>query len=88
LSITLSVERVGSAWTTRAAERLGLATKATPLRVRWQEVPKRDNGIATRAITIDLSALRAGRYRMQLMVTADDGGTAVSERFVELFKPH
>jgi hypothetical protein len=87
LSITLSVERVGIGWTTRAAERVGLATKATPLRVRWQEVPKRDNGVASRAITIDLSALPAGRYRMHLMVAADDGSTAVSERFVELFKP-
>jgi hypothetical protein len=86
LSVTLTVERVGVGWTTRAAERLRLATKATPIRVRWQEVPKRDSGIASRAITIDLSALPAGRYRMQLMVTADDGSTAVSERSVELFK--
>jgi hypothetical protein len=86
LSVTLTVERVGIGWTTRAAERLRLATKATPIRVRWQEVPKRDSGIASRAITIDLSALPAGRYRMQLMVTADDGSTAVSERSVELFK--
>lgn len=86
LSVTLTVERVGIGWTTRAAERLRLATKATPLRVRWQEVPKRDSGIASRAITIDLSGLPAGRYRMQLMVTADDGSTTVSERSVELFK--
>jgi hypothetical protein len=87
LSVTLTVERVGIGWTTRAAERIGLARKATPLRVRWHEVPKRDSGITSRAITIDLSALPAGRYRMQLMVTADDGGTALSERLVELFKP-
>jgi hypothetical protein len=87
LSVTLTVERVGLGWGTRAAVRLRLAAKATPLRVRWQEVPKRDSGIASRAITVDLSALPAGRYRMQLMVTADDGSTAVSERFVELFKP-
>jgi hypothetical protein len=87
LSVTLTVERVDIGWRTRAAERLRIATKATPLRVRWQEVPKRDNGIASRAITIDLSALSPGRYRMQLLVTADDGSTAASERVVELFKP-
>jgi hypothetical protein len=86
LSIALTVERVGVAWRTRAAERLRLVTKATPLRVRWQEVPKRDSGIASRAITIDLSGLPAGRYRMQLTVTADDGSSAVSERLIELFK--
>jgi hypothetical protein len=87
LLVTLTVERVGIGWRTRTAERLHLATKATPLRVRWEEVPKRDSGIASRAITIDLSALPAGRYRMQLMVTAEDGSTAVSERFLELFTP-
>jgi hypothetical protein len=86
LSVTLTVERVGIGWRTRAAERLRLAATATPLRVRWQEMPRRDNGIASRAITIDLSALPAARYRMQLLVTADDGSSAVSERLVELYK--
>jgi hypothetical protein len=85
LSVTLSVERVGVGWQRRAAERLRLATKVTPLRVRWQEVPKRDAGFASRAIDIDLSALPAGRYRMQLTVVADDGSTTVSERLIELF---
>jgi hypothetical protein len=56
----------------------------TPLRVKWQEVPKRDSGFATRAISVDLSSLPAGRYRMQLAVVAEDGSNAVSERFVEL----
>jgi hypothetical protein len=87
LSVDLTVERVRVGWRTRAAEALRLASKATPLRVRWHEVPKRDSGIASRAIIIDVSALPAGRYRMQLMVTADDGSTAVSERSVELVAP-
>ncbi len=84
LGVMLTVERVGANWRTRAAERLGLARKATPLRVRWQEVPKRDSGIATRAIVIDVGGLPSGRYRMQLMVTSDDGTTATSERVIEL----
>jgi hypothetical protein len=87
LSIALTVQRVEAGWRTRIAEALRLTAKATPLRVRWQEVPQRDSGIASRAVTIDLSTLPAGRYRMQLTVTADDGSTAVSERFVELFVP-
>jgi hypothetical protein len=86
LSVTLTVERIDVGWRTRAAERLRLATKATPLRVRWQEVPKRDSGIASRAITIDVAALPTGRYRMQLAVVADDGSTATSERIVELVR--
>jgi hypothetical protein len=31
--------------------------------------------------------LPAGRYRMQLMIGADDGSVAVSERVVELYTP-
>jgi hypothetical protein len=86
LAVTLTVERVRVGWGRRAAERLGLAAKSTPLRVRWHEVPKRDSGIASRAIMVDLSALPAGRYRMQLAVAAADGSTAVSERSIELFE--
>jgi hypothetical protein len=87
LGVTLTVERVGANWRTRAAERLGLARKATPLRVRWQEVPRRDSGVATRAIVIDVATLPSGRYRMHLTVTADDGTTATSERIIELIAP-
>lgn len=84
LAVTLTVERVAVSWRTKAAERLGLASKVTPLRVRWHEVPKRDAGFASRAITVDLSTLPAGRYRMHLTVVAEDGATATSERLVEL----
>ncbi len=87
LSVTLSVERVSAGWRRRAAERLGLAQRATPLSVRWKEVPKRDSGIANRAIVIDVAHLPTGRYRMQLTVAADDGSTATSERLVELIPP-
>jgi hypothetical protein len=86
-SVTLTVERVRAGWMTRAAQALRLADKATPLRVRWQEVPTKDGGIVSRAITVDLSSLPAGSYRMQLLVAADDGATAESERLIELFNP-
>jgi hypothetical protein len=84
LVVTLTVERVGVGWHMKAAERLGLASKVTPLRVRWHEVPKRDAGFASRAITVDLSTLPAGRYRIHLTVVAEDGSTASSERLLEL----
>jgi hypothetical protein len=84
LSVTVSVERIGASWRTRAAERLGLTSKATPLRVRWQEVPTRESGIANRAIVIDLAMLPPGRYRIALAVAADDGSSATSERLIEL----
>lgn len=86
LSVTVTVERINVGWRTRAAERLRLAAKATPLRVRWQEVPTRDSGIASRAILIDLGTLPAGDYRMELTVTADDGSVARRERLIELVR--
>jgi hypothetical protein len=84
LSVTVVVERVGVPWHTRAAERLGLASKVTPLQVRWQEVPARDAEFVTRAITVDLASLPPGRYRMHLTALAEDGSAASSERLLEL----
>jgi hypothetical protein len=84
LSVTITVERIGASWRARAAERLRLGPKATPLRVRWQEVPTRDSGIANRAIVVDLAMLPPGRYRMALTVAAEDGSSAMRERVIDL----
>lgn len=84
LEITLVVESTRRSWSRRAAERLGLTDRITPLRVRWREVPQRDAGYAARAITVDLSTLPAGQYRMRLTIAAEDGSSAVSERIVAL----
>ena len=84
LSLTLSVERIGVPWHTRAAERLGLSARVTPLRIRWPEVPARDRSFASRTIDVDLSALPPGRYRIRLTAAAEDGSAASTERLVEL----
>jgi hypothetical protein len=80
----LSVEQIDVDWMHRAAARLHLTDPATELRVRWQEVPAQQNGIASRAVGLDLSRLEAGRYRIALTVTASDGGTAVATREVQI----
>jgi hypothetical protein len=76
---TLTVEEIEIGFLRRAAERLRFADPTSALRVQWQEVPQVDHGVAGRGVRVDLSRLRAGRYRMQLSV-ASDAGSAVTSR--------
>ena len=84
VSVTLTVERVGIGWAERAAQRVGLKSRARPLDVRWTELPDRRSGVAYRALAIDLSHMAAGRYVVRLAVTARDGARAVSARELQL----
>lgn len=84
VDVSLVVERVGAAWTQRAAERLRLATRARPLRVRWAETPDRRSGAAFRAIAVDLGHLAPGRYEVRLDVHGRGGAAASSVREIEL----
>lgn len=81
---TLTVEQIGVGWFRRAAERLRIADRTTGLRIQWQEVPQRTNGIAGRGVRVDVSRLRAGRYRMQLTVNATGETSAVSTREIDV----
>jgi hypothetical protein len=69
LAVSITIERVGDPWFRKAAERLHLASRSYPLRVQWQEVPDRGDGVASRAVSLDLSRLAAGRYRIRLSST-------------------
>ena len=80
LDVGLTLQRVDTPWLRRAAARLGLATRSTPLRIRWQESRGAEAGAAPRSVTVNLDALAAGTYRVTLTVAADDGATASSER--------
>jgi hypothetical protein len=80
---TLTVDRLASAGF-GAAERLRVADRTTGLRIEWQEVPQRTNGIAGRGVRVDVSRLRAGRYRMQLMVNAGGDPSAVATREIDV----
>jgi hypothetical protein len=66
----------------RAAERLGIADPTTGLRVQWEEVPQRVNDIAGRGVRVDLSRLRPGRYRIQVLVTINGETPVTAERDV------
>jgi hypothetical protein len=81
---TLTVEQVGVSWLRRAAEALRFADPTSSLRLQWTEVPQRRNDIAGRGVRVDLSRLRAGRYRVELAATTDGGSTATTRREVEV----
>ncbi|HEY4219451.1 MAG TPA: hypothetical protein VGM67_20045 [Gemmatimonadaceae bacterium] len=80
----LSVEQIDVDWLHRAAASIHLSDPATELRVRWQETAIQHDGIAPRGVRLDLSRLRAGRYRIALTVTTSNGGTAVATREVQI----
>jgi len=79
-AISLTIERIKEGWARRAAERLHLATPFSPMRVQWQEVPGRDDGIASRAVNLDLSRLAPGRYEIKLTLTPRDEPGVIAKR--------
>jgi hypothetical protein len=81
---TLTVEQIGVGWLRRTAERLHLTDPTSGLRIQWEEVPQRVNGIAGRGVRVDLSRLRSGRYRMQLTASVSGEMPASVEREVEV----
>jgi len=84
VTYTLTLEQVGVSWLQRTAEKLHFADPTTGLRVQWQEVPQRVNDIAGRGVRVDLSRLRAGRYRMQLAVEAEGEPMVTSVREIDV----
>ncbi len=66
---TVSVQQVSVSWMRRAIERVHLADPTTGLRLQWDEVPEKHDGIAARGVRVDLSRLRSGTY--ELAVTAE-----------------
>jgi hypothetical protein len=81
---TLTVEQVGVSWLRRAAEALRFADPSSSLRIQWSEVPERRDDIAGRGVRVDLSRLRAGRYRIELSATTDGGANATTHREIEV----
>jgi hypothetical protein len=81
---TLTVEQVGVSWLRRAAEALRFSDPSSSLRIQWTEVPQRRGDIAGRGVRVDLSRLRAGRYRVELSAATDGGGSATTFREIEV----
>ncbi len=81
---TLTIEPVEVGWMRRVAEALRFADPTRALRIQWEEVPLRTDGIAGRGVRVGVAQLRAGKYRMQLLVEAPGGKAATTTREIEV----
>jgi hypothetical protein len=83
--VSVVPERVG--WLRGAAESVGLVSRSRPVRLEWTEQGKPRDGIAARALVVDLSPLGPGRYRIELAVTAAGRRTASASRAIRITAP-
>jgi hypothetical protein len=81
---TLSVVQIDVGWMQRTAERLRLADPTRALSIQWSDALQPVNGIASRGVRVDLSQLRAGRYRMQLMISPGGEAPVVAVTEIEV----
>ncbi|HEX4682234.1 MAG TPA: hypothetical protein VH277_05985 [Gemmatimonadaceae bacterium] len=79
---TLTVEQVEVGWMRRAAERMHLSDPTSGLRIQWDEVPLQHDGVAPRAVRLDLSRLRHGRYRVTVSAMPDGEAAVEAVRYV------
>jgi hypothetical protein len=84
VGVSLTVTRTDEGWMHRAAAAMHLAVRDVPLDVHWREVPDAADGIASRAVSLDLSHLAAGRYRIVLTVTPPDAPPTSTAREITL----
>ncbi|MGH7567816.1 MAG: hypothetical protein ACREL9_02435 [Gemmatimonadales bacterium] len=70
VTFDLAVTRTGGSWLRRATESLGLSAPRAPVRLQWREVPEWSGPAAGRALTLDLTGVTPGRYRIALTVLA------------------
>jgi len=64
---------------------LGLG-RSKGVRLEWQDVPERVDGIGARALTVDVSGLSPGRYRVVLSVKAEDEPAVAASREIVVSK--
>jgi hypothetical protein len=86
IELTVSVERVDRGWLRSTRQRLGLADADAPIRIHWSDTRRPVDGAAAHAISLDLSNLPGGRYRIRLSVTPANGVAITTSRDVELLE--
>jgi hypothetical protein len=81
--VSLTVERVDHGLLRSAFQRVGLADQDSPLKMHWSDARPVVGGTSTYAVSLDLSNLSAGRYRITLAVANAGGGQTPSTTFRE-----
>jgi hypothetical protein len=87
VDIAVTIERIDRSWIRSARQALRLADQDTPLRMRWSDARAATGGIAPHAVSLDLTNLPAGRYRLTLALTPDGASAVSSSREIELREP-
>lgn len=84
IRVSITVERIDHGFFRSARQRIGLSDDDSPLRINWTDSRPVIGGMSTYAVTLDLSKLSNGRYRITLALSGDDGSPITSSREVEL----
>jgi hypothetical protein len=83
LPVSLQLIPVGRNTLRRIGESIGLATRATPINIRWSESPA-TGAISSRSVVLDLSLIPRGRYELRVEVKPSKKPAASSSRTVEI----
>lgn len=85
LDVSVTVERIDRSWLRGVRQRIGLADKDSPLRLRWNDArPPRAGAAASRAISLDLANLEPGQYRVTVALGRAGAETASNARVIQL----
>ncbi len=83
LELAVSVERVDHSWIRSTKQKLGLTPIDTPIRMKWSDA----RPSAGRSVSLDLTNLDTGRYRVTLTLSRESGSSASTAREIELIDP-
>jgi len=84
LETSVLIERIDRGWVRAARQRLGLEDPDSPVQIRWNEAGPSTGGMTPRVLSLDLSLLPAGRYRLSVSVTPATGAGVTTWREIEL----
>jgi hypothetical protein len=84
LDYSLAVEPLDDGLLQRALVKLHIKDPTRAVNLQWREVPSFAGAIAARGVTVDLSRLRPGQYRVRLMLTSGTDVPIVAERSIEV----
>lgn len=82
--VSLTVERVDHGFFRSAFQRIGFADQDSPLKMHWSDARAVVGGVTTYAVSLDLSNLAPGRYRVSLALASGDAAPATAVREFEL----
>ena len=84
LEYAIAVDPIDQGVFHRALVKLHVEDPDRGLNLQWREVASTAGQIASRAMTVDLSRLRPGHYRVRLMLTSGTNLPIVAERSIEV----